>query len=95
MKTFFAEITNFEELMDIITRNKNKDKKHAIKNIDIAGDKEQDDIQLEVSGSESTRAPLVASASEELDPDIIDMSYTKPRHVPNRGEGASSWDSDT
>jgi hypothetical protein len=88
-------MTKFEELMDIITRNKNNDnKKPAIKNIDIAEDKEDNDIQLEVSGTESTRAPLVASANSELDPDIIDMLYTKPRHVPNRGEGASSWDSD-
>jgi hypothetical protein len=78
--------------MDLITRNKNKDKKLAIKN--IAENKEDNDIELEVSGTESTRAPLVASANEELDPDIIDMLYTKPRHVPNRGEGASSWDSD-
>jgi len=80
--------------MDLITRNKNKGKRPAIKNIGIAEDKEDNDIQLEVSGSESTRAPLVASANEELNPDIIDMLYTKPRHVPNGGEGASSWDSD-
>jgi hypothetical protein len=26
--------------------------------------------------------------------DIIDMLYTKPRHKPNDGSGASSWDSD-
>lgn len=83
-------MTKFEELMDLIDHNKNKSRKI------IANDKQEDDddIELEVSGSESTRAPLVASASEDLDPDIIDMLYTKPRHVPNRGEGASSWDSD-
>jgi hypothetical protein len=48
----------------------------------VFDDKQQEDnnIELEVAGSESTRAPLVASASEELDPDIIDMLYTKPRH---------------
>ena len=50
--------------------------------------------ELEVTGSESTRAPLVATADDQLDPDIIDLLYTKPRHVPNRGDGASSWDSD-
>jgi hypothetical protein len=84
-------MTKFEELTDIITHNKNKDKKLAKKIFD--DDKEDDDIELEVSGSESSSAPLVASASEDQDPDIIDMLYTKPRHVPNRGEGASSWDS--
>ena len=55
-----------------------------------------DDLEIEVAGTESTttKGPLVATASEELDPDIIDTLYTKPRHVPNRGEIASSWDSD-
>jgi hypothetical protein len=83
-------MTKFEELTDIIIRNNNKSAKKVI----VDNKQEDDDIELQVSGSESTRAPLVASANEELDPDIIDMLYTKPRHVPNRGEGASSWDSD-
>jgi len=51
-------VTKFDELMDIITRNKNKSTKKI-----IVDDKQDDDIQLEVSGSESTRAPLVASAN--------------------------------
>jgi hypothetical protein len=85
-------MTKSEELMDLIGRNKNKSAKKIIAN---DNDKqEDDDIELEVSGSESTRAPLVASASEDLDPDIIDMLYTKPRHKPNDGFGASAWDSD-
>jgi len=46
-------MTKFEELMDLITHNKNKGKRPAIK---IAEVKEDNDIQLEVSGSESTRA---------------------------------------
>jgi hypothetical protein len=83
-------MTKFEELTDIITRNKNKSAKKVI----VDNKQEYDDIELEVSGSESSSAQLLASASEDLDPDIIDMLYTKPRHVPNRGEGASSWDSD-
>jgi len=85
-------MSKFEELTDIITHNKNKDKKLAKKIFD--DDKEDDDIELEVSGSESSSAPLVASASEDLDPDIIDMLYTKARHKPNDGFGASAWDSD-
>jgi hypothetical protein len=85
-------MTKFEELMDLIGRNKNKSAKKIIAN---DNDKQEDnDIELQVSGSESTRAPLVASASEDLDPDIIDMLYTKPRHKPNDGFGASAWDSD-
>jgi hypothetical protein len=81
-------VTKFDELMDIITRNKNKSTKKI--NVD---DKQDDDIQLEVSGSESTRAPLVASANEETDPDIINTLYTKARHKPNDGFGASAWNS--
>jgi len=86
-------VTKFDELMDLIGRNKNKDKKNAIKSNNIAEDKEDDDIELEVSGSESTRAPLVAAANEDTDPDIINTLYTKARHKPNDGSGASSWDS--
>jgi hypothetical protein len=81
-------MTKFEELTDIISHNKNKSTKKIIEY-----DK-QDDIELEVSGSESTRAPLVASANEETDPDIINTLYTKARHKPNDGFGASAWDSD-
>jgi hypothetical protein len=84
-------MTKFDELMDIITRNK-KDKKSipAISKSNIA---EDDDMELEVSGSES-RDPLVASANEDLDPDIIDMLYRSNRNRVPRGEGASAWDSD-
>lgn len=80
-------MTKFEELMDIISRKKNKGKLEKENN---------DDNHLEVAGTESTttKGPLVATANDELDPDIIDMLYTKPRNVPNRGENASSWDSD-
>jgi hypothetical protein len=81
-------VTKFDELMDIITRNKNKSTKKI-----IVDDKQDDDIQLEVSGSESTRAPLIASANEETDPDIINTLYIKARHKPNDGLGASAWDS--
>jgi hypothetical protein len=84
-------MTKFEELMDIITRNKSK----SAKKIAVKEDKEDDDIELEVSGT-ATRAPLVATANEELDPDLIDMLYSqaKWRNIPNRGEGASPIDSD-
>lgn len=82
-------MTKFEELTDIISHNKNKSAKKIFDD-----DKEEDDIELEVSGSESSSVPLVATADEETDPDIIDMLYAKPRHKPNDGFGASAWDSD-
>jgi hypothetical protein len=85
-------MTKFEQLMDLIGRNKNKSAKKIIANYNHK--QEDDDIQLEVSGSESTRAPLVASASEDLDPDLIDMLYRSNRNRVPRGEGASPWDSD-
>jgi len=85
-------MTKFDELMDLITHNKNKDKKTTLaSNSKFDDDK---DIEIEVSGSESTKGPLVASANEELDPDIIDMLYTSNRNRVPRGEGASPWDSD-
>ena len=87
-------MTKFEELMDLIGRNNNKNKSMSVKHFTDIGTVDEGDIELEVSGSDSTRAPLVASANEELDPDIIDMLYTKPRHKPNDGFGASAWDSD-
>ena len=86
-----SKMTKFEELTDIITHNKNKGTKPIAEN---NFNTSEEDIELEVSGSESTRTLLVASASEELDPDIIDMLYTKPRHKPNDGFGASPWDAD-
>jgi hypothetical protein len=84
-------MTNFEELVDIISRKKNNEKKNIEKNSIIS----DDDIEIEVSGTDSTRAPLVASANEELDPDIIDMLYRSNRNRVPRGEGASAWDSDS
>ncbi len=85
-------MTKFDELMDLITHNKNKDKKTTLaSNSKFDDDK---DIEIEVSGSDSTRAPLVAAASEDLDPDLIDMLYRSNRNRVPRGEGASHWDSD-
>ena len=49
-------MTKFEELTDIISHNKNKSAKKIFDD-----DKEDDDIELEVSGSESSSVPLVAT----------------------------------
>lgn len=78
--------------MDIITRNRNKNKKPIPPPLSPIED-DNEDIEIEVSGTES-RDPLVASASEDLDPDIIDMLYRSSRNRVPRGEGASAWDSD-
>lgn len=48
--------------MDIITHNRNKDEKSTL----ASKPNEHEDIELQVSGSESTRAPFVAAASEDL-----------------------------
>lgn len=56
-------MTKFDELMDIITHNKNKDKKPFSGK--TPQNKDDDDIEIEVSGT-ATGAPLVATANEEL-----------------------------
>jgi hypothetical protein len=73
-------MTKFEDLLEIISRNKNKGKM-SVKTV-FTEDKEDNDVELEVSGSESTRAPLVVAADDQLDPDLIDILYTKARHKP-------------
>ena len=52
-------MTKFEDLLEIISRNKNKGKK-SVKTV-FTEDKDND-VELEVSGSGTTRAPLVAAA---------------------------------
>ena len=84
-------MTKFEELSDIITSNKtNKTRTNKIQTSNCISDDE--DVELEVSGTESNRNPLVAWADEETEPDIIEQLYRSHRSKPNIGEGASSWD---
>lgn len=45
-------MTKFDELIDIITHNRNKDEKSTL----ASKANEHEDIELQVSGSESTRA---------------------------------------
>jgi hypothetical protein len=60
-------LTKFEELSDIITSNKNnKSRMKKIRTSNCISDDE--DVELEVSGTESTRSPLAAWADEETDP---------------------------
>ena len=84
--------------MELISRNKNKKKvsKSETFSAKTAQNNEDDDLDIEVTGTDATSAPLITSADSELDPDLTDMLYTKRgwRNIPNRGENASSWDSD-
>jgi hypothetical protein len=75
-------MTKFEELMDIISREKNKDQKNNSAEID----------SLEVAGSESSKTPLLSCGDDDIDGSIIDDLYRKPRHKPLMGEFAEKWD---
>lgn len=84
-------MTRFEELTDIINRNKNKSLKFQTS---------EDD--LEVSGlGESGSNPLIMTADrltedgelDQTDPDLIDqLNYMNPRNRIQRGL-TDSWDS--
>jgi hypothetical protein len=79
-------MTKFEELVDIISRKKNNDKKNIEKNSIIS----DDDLELEVAGSESSKLPLLSCGDDDMDMDLIDQLYRKPKHRPNDGSGAAS-----
>jgi|RhiMetdeSRZDD1v2_1073273.scaffolds.fasta_scaffold12403_2 hypothetical protein len=73
-------MTRFEELTDIIYRNKNKNKTKDA------------DTEIEVSGlSPSSGNPLVSHGTDESDPDLIDQLY-RNKSKPNDWAGASTWD---
>jgi hypothetical protein len=76
-------MTKFEELTDIIARKKNKNENKT---------ELDNDDNLEVAGSESSKTPLISCGDDEMDMDLVDQLYRKPRNVPNRGEGSAAWD---
>lgn len=80
-------MTRFEELCDLITRNKNKGKKST------TDDSEQDNQsqEIEVAGSESTKKPII-SFGDDNDLDLIEQLHYKERHRPLFGENAERWD---
>jgi hypothetical protein len=83
-------MTRFEELQALVEKNKNKNKKKGKASAFTEGD-------LEVPGlTESSKGgnPHMEFATDEQDADLIDMLYTKPKNVPNRGENATYWDSE-
>jgi hypothetical protein len=83
-------MTRFEEIQALVEKNKSKKiSKEKISNSQADS--------LEVPGlTESSKGgnPHMEFATDEQDADLIDMLYTKPKYVPNRGESASYWDSD-
>jgi hypothetical protein len=74
-------MTKFEELVDIITRNKNNSKKNEQKEV------------LEVAGSENTKQPLISFADME-DLNLLDQLYynKNEKHKPLEGQSADKWD---
>jgi hypothetical protein len=76
-------MTKFEELQEIISGKKNKDR-----NSPDVDNKEE----LEVAGSESSKTPLLSCGDDETDMDLIDQLYFKPKHKPLMGEFAEKWD---
>lgn len=79
-------MTKFDELMDTIASNKRK------KNKNSEIDHHDADYELEVAGSEATRAPLLSAAGDDADMDLIDQLYFKSKHKPLMGQFAEKWD---
>jgi hypothetical protein len=76
-------MTKFEELQDIIARKRNQTYNSEVDN---------NDLELEVAGSESSKMPLLSCGDDDIDGSIIDDLYRKPRHKPLMGEFAEKWD---
>lgn len=81
-------MTKFEDLVDIITRNKNK-ARGKYKPESIIDNQEE---ELEVAGSESTKKPLIEFGDDQTDMDLIDQLYFKNKNRPLMGEFAEKWD---
>jgi len=81
-------MTKFDELVDIITRNKNRSKK----NKDDVSNVIHQDQELEVAGAESSKNPLITFGDSETDPDLLGQLHRSPKTKPNDGFGVESWD---
>ena len=83
-------MTKSDELVDIITSIKNKNK---VTQSAVEEDQGQyQDQDIEGSGSESNNSPLVLFADEPTDMDLIDKLYFKSKDKPLEGQFAESWD---
>jgi len=78
-------MTKFEGLTDIIARKKNKNENKT---------ELDNDDNLEVAGSESSKTPLLSCGHDDMDMALVDQLYRKPKHKPLEGFGAESWDWD-
>jgi hypothetical protein len=76
-------MTKFEELQDIIARKRNQTYNSEVDN---------NDLELEVAGSESSKTPLLSCGDDDMDMDLIDQLFRKPKHKPLEGQFAESWD---
>ena len=83
-------MTKFEELTDIISKKKNKAANYS----KVRTSDDDNNEELEVAGSESSKTPLLSYANDETDPDLLDQLHRSIKTKPNDGSGAFSWDSD-
>lgn len=81
-------MTKSDELADIITCNMNKNKVTQSAGEDQCHYQDQD---IDVSGSESTKSPLLF-ADEPTDMDLIDKLYFKSKYKSLEEQFAESWD---
>jgi hypothetical protein len=83
-------MTKSDELSDIITCNMNKNK--VTQSAEEEDQCHYQDQDIEVSGSESSKSPLVLFADEPTDMDLIDKLYFKSKYKPLEEQFAESWD---
>jgi hypothetical protein len=76
-------MTEFDELSEAITRKRNQTYNSEVDN---------NDLELEVAGSESSKTPLLSCGDDYIDGSIIDDLYRKPKHRPLMGQFAEKWD---
>lgn len=60
-------MTKFKELSEAIAKKNNTKK----------GNDEDDDLEVEVAGTEITKKPLVSFADDETDMDLIDQLFSR------------------
>jgi hypothetical protein len=80
-------MTRFEELTDIINKNKSKSKNKKGNKYHL----------LEVSGlseSDGQGQPHIEYADDQTDGPIVDQLYRSSRHIPLDGSNAIYWDQD-
>ena len=77
-------MTKFEELSEAIAKKNNSKKEYE----------DNDSLEVEVAGTETTKKPLVSFGDDETDKDLIDQLYSSVRNRVPKGENATGWDQD-